>query len=35
VSSALLVDLWATPPDPTLDEDLAALGGGLPDPWAE
>jgi prevent-host-death family protein len=35
VSHALLADLWATPPDPTLDDDLRVLGGGLNDPWAE
>jgi prevent-host-death family protein len=34
VSSAQLVDLWGTPPDPTLDRDLQALGGELTDPWA-
>jgi prevent-host-death family protein len=33
VSSAALADLWATPPDPTLEEDLRALGGQLTDPW--
>ncbi len=33
VSSAGLADLWATPPDPTLEEDLRALGGQLTDPW--
>jgi prevent-host-death family protein len=33
VSNAQLADLWATPPDPTLDEDLRALGGRLTDPW--
>jgi prevent-host-death family protein len=34
VPSAQLADLWATPPDPTLDKDLQALGGALSDPWA-
>jgi prevent-host-death family protein len=34
VPSAQLTDLWATPPDPTLDRDLQALGGELTDPWA-
>lgn len=34
VPSAGLADLWATPPDPTLDEDLGKLAGGLIDPWA-
>lgn len=33
VPSAHLSDLWATPPDPTLAEDLQALGGELKDPW--
>lgn len=33
VSSAGLADLWETPPDPTLEEDLRALGGQLTDPW--
>jgi hypothetical protein len=27
-------DLWATPPDSTLEHDLQALGGQLADPWA-
>jgi prevent-host-death family protein len=26
-------DLWSTPPDPTLVDDLAAISGGMPDPW--
>ena len=34
VSSAALADLWATPPDPTLEEDLKVFGGRLADPWA-
>jgi prevent-host-death family protein len=34
VSSAALADLWATPPDPTLEEDLGVFGGQLTDPWA-
>jgi prevent-host-death family protein len=34
VSSAALADLWATPPDPTLKEDLEMFGGQLTDPWA-
>ena len=33
VPSARLADLWATPPDPTLDNDLQSLGGELVDPW--
>jgi prevent-host-death family protein len=34
VSPADLADLWATPPDPTLERDLEKLGGGIADPWA-
>lgn len=34
VASAELADLWTTPPDPTLDKDLEAIGGELADPWA-
>jgi prevent-host-death family protein len=34
VSSGQLADLWAVPPDPTLDKDLEALTGELTDPWA-
>jgi prevent-host-death family protein len=34
VPSGQLNDLWATPPDPTLDRDLQALGGEITDPWA-
>jgi prevent-host-death family protein len=34
VSSAHLADLWSTPPDPTLGDDLETLGGELTDPWA-
>jgi prevent-host-death family protein len=33
VPSTQLADLWATPPDPTLDKDLEALAGELTDPW--
>jgi prevent-host-death family protein len=33
VPSAQLADLWSAPPDPTLEEDLRALGGELSDPW--
>ncbi len=33
VSSGQLADLWAIPPDPTLDKDLQKLGGELTDPW--
>jgi prevent-host-death family protein len=35
VSSASLADLWAMPPDPTLDDDLRELGGDLTDPWSQ
>jgi prevent-host-death family protein len=35
VPSASLADLWATPPDPTLDGDLSALGGQMKDPWID
>jgi len=34
VPSAQLADLWTAPPDPTLEEDLQALGGELTDPWS-
>ncbi len=34
VPSSELTDLWHAPPDPTLGEDLARLGGELADPWA-
>ncbi len=34
VPSTQLVDLWSTPPDPTLDKDLQVLTGELTDPWA-
>jgi prevent-host-death family protein len=34
VPRAELADLWTAPPDPTLDEDLEAMGGELADPWA-
>jgi prevent-host-death family protein len=33
VPSAQLADLWATPPDPTLEDDLRAFGSELGDPW--
>ena len=29
VPSAQLADLWATPPDPTLDKDLEMLSGEI------
>lgn len=28
-----LTELWSSPPDPTLFEDLGGLGGELRDPW--
>ncbi len=34
VPASQLADLWAAPPDPTLEEDLEAMGGELKDPWA-
>jgi prevent-host-death family protein len=34
VGSAQLADLWAAPADPTLNQDLEILGGGLTDPWS-
>jgi prevent-host-death family protein len=34
VSSIQLANLWATPPDPTLEHDLQGLNGQLADPWA-
>jgi prevent-host-death family protein len=34
VPSAQLVDLWATPADPTLEQDLEALSAEMVDPWA-
>ncbi len=34
VPSAQLADLWKTPPDPTLEKDLEAMGGDLRDPWS-
>ena len=34
VPSAKLGDLWEAPADPTLEQDLEALGGELTDPWA-
>jgi prevent-host-death family protein len=34
VPSAQLADLWATPADPTLEQDLAHLGAEMIDPWA-
>lgn len=34
VPSARLADLWQAPADPTLEQDLEALGAELKDPWA-
>jgi prevent-host-death family protein len=34
VKGSELTELWAAPPDPTLEKDLEALGGELRDPWA-
>jgi prevent-host-death family protein len=34
VPSSQLADLWSTPPDPTLDGELAELSGEVTDPWA-
>jgi len=34
VKSTELFELWASPPDPTLGEDLSRLGGEIVDPWA-
>jgi prevent-host-death family protein len=33
VPNGQLDDLWSTPPDLTLDEDLATISGELTDPW--
>jgi prevent-host-death family protein len=33
VPSTQLADLWAAPPDRTLDKDLHMLSGELADPW--
>jgi prevent-host-death family protein len=33
VPSVQLDELWATPGDPSLGEDLERLGGQLEDPW--
>ncbi|HTZ87866.1 MAG TPA: type II toxin-antitoxin system prevent-host-death family antitoxin [Solirubrobacteraceae bacterium] len=35
VAPAQLADLWATPPDHSLDQDLEQLSGELIDPWAK
>jgi prevent-host-death family protein len=34
VPASQLADLWSSPRDPTIDEDLAGLGGELTDPWS-
>ncbi len=33
VPSSQLADLWSTPPDPTLDGELAGFSGEVTDPW--
>jgi prevent-host-death family protein len=35
VPSSELAELWRSPPDPTLEQDLTALGGELRDPFDE
>jgi antitoxin (DNA-binding transcriptional repressor) of toxin-antitoxin stability system len=35
VPSSELVELWRSPPEPTLEQDLASLGGELHDPFSE
>jgi prevent-host-death family protein len=34
VPSSSLADLWALPPDRTLEKDLKSMGGEMVDPWA-
>lgn len=34
VKGADLAELWASPPDPTLVDDLSRMGGEIVDPWA-
>ncbi len=34
VPSAQLDELWNSPADPTLEQDLEKLGGELTDPWS-
>jgi prevent-host-death family protein len=34
VPASQLGELWASPADPTLEQDLERLGGELTDPWA-
>lgn len=34
VSGSQLGELWNSPPDPTLEQDLGKLGGEMTDPWA-
>lgn len=34
VPAAQLGELWSSPPDPTLEQDLEKLGGELTDPWS-
>lgn len=35
VPSSRLADLWAMPPDRTLEKELEFMGGEMRDPWAE
>lgn len=35
VPSTQLAEVWRTPGEPTLIEDLQTLGGALADPWAD
>jgi prevent-host-death family protein len=35
VPSHRLAELWALPPDPTLEKDLERMGGEMIDPWTE
>lgn len=35
VPSVRLAELWNSPPDPTLEDDLGRLGGEMVDPWTE
>jgi prevent-host-death family protein len=34
VPSSRLADVWAMPPDPTLEKELEFMGGEMRDPWA-
>jgi prevent-host-death family protein len=35
VPSSRLADLWAMPPDPTLEKELEEWGGEMVDPWTD